>query len=143
VIPLLALLLIAAPAQGGPVFHVRPGSTAPFSPAVRAGDLVFLSGQIGARSDGTIPTDMAEAGTLAMDQVRASATLAGLTMDDIVKCTVFLADMKQWPAFNSVYVRYFTAGRLPARSALGTNGLALSASVEVECIGYKPVTSRK
>jgi 2-iminobutanoate/2-iminopropanoate deaminase len=143
VTPLLALLLIAAPAQDGPVFHTRPGSTAPFSPAVRAGDLVFLSGQIGARPDGTIPTDMAEAGTLAMDQVRASATLAGLTMDDIVKCSVFLADMKQWPAFNGVYVRYFKAGRLPARSALGSSGLALGASVEVECIGYKPVSAAK
>jgi enamine deaminase RidA (YjgF/YER057c/UK114 family) len=55
-------------------------------------------------------------------------------MDRVVKCTVFLADMKEWAAMNEVYVTYFPAGKMPARSALGASGLALGARVEIECI---------
>ena len=54
----------------------------------------------------------------------------------MVKCTVFLADMAEWPAFNEVYATYFPSGRFPARSALGATGLALGARVEVECLAY-------
>jgi enamine deaminase RidA (YjgF/YER057c/UK114 family) len=58
-------------------------------------------------------------------------------MDALVKCTVFLADIREWPAFNTVYRGYFTH-HFPARSALATNGLAIGARVEVECIAYAP-----
>ena len=57
----------------------------------------------------------------------------GASMDDVVKCTVMLADISEWNTFNQIYQDYFT-GRYPARSALGANGLALGARVEVECI---------
>ena len=57
-------------------------------------------------------------------------------MSDVVKCTVMLADMKEWPAFNEVYKTAFTPP-YPARSALGANGLALGARVEVECIAAR------
>ena len=58
----------------------------------------------------------------------------GLSMNDIVKCTVMLADMKEWGAFNEIYKTYFSPGRYPARSAFGSNGLAFNARVEVECL---------
>jgi enamine deaminase RidA (YjgF/YER057c/UK114 family) len=57
-------------------------------------------------------------------------------MSDVVKCTVMLADMSEWAAFNEIYRSYFSA-KFPARSALGANGLALGARVEVECIAAK------
>lgn len=122
-----------------PEYHSRPGSTAPFSPAVRAGDFIFASGQIGMARDGTVPEAMAEQVRLAMDNVRDALALAGASLDDVVKCTVMMTDMSQWADFNKVYVTYFKPGRLPARSAFGASGLALGAGVEVECLAYKPL----
>jgi enamine deaminase RidA (YjgF/YER057c/UK114 family) len=58
---------------------------------------------------------------------------SGSSMDRVVKCTAFLADIKEWAAMNSVYVTFFPNHK-PARSALGANGLALGARVEIECI---------
>ena len=60
-------------------------------------------------------------------------------MDNVVKCTIMIADMSKWEDFNKVYVTYFKPGRLPARSALGANGLALGGEIEVECMAYAPV----
>ena len=107
----------------------------PFSDAVRVGDLVFLSGQIGTvpgsvkLADGGIEGEARQA----MKNIGSALELAGSTWQRVVKCTVFLADIKDWPAFNVVYREFFT-GNLPARSALAANGLALGAKVEVECI---------
>jgi len=108
----------------------------PFSEAVRVGDLLFLSGQVG-----NIPGDPAvvpggiEAETRqTMENIKTVLERYGSSMDDVVKCTVFIADMAEWPAMNAVYKTYFT-GDPPARSALGANGLALGAKVEIECIG--------
>lgn len=70
-----------------------------------------------------------------MDNIQESLTKHSLTMNDLVKCTVMLADIKDWPAFNGVYKGYF-AKHFPARSAFASNGLALNARVEVECIGH-------
>ncbi len=110
----------------------------PFSDAVRVGNLIFLSGQLGVKP-GTF--DLVEGGIEAearqtMENIRASLTLAGVDFSDVVKCTVFLADTAEWGTFNKVYVTYFDENP-PARSALGANGLALNARVEVECIAVK------
>jgi 2-iminobutanoate/2-iminopropanoate deaminase len=108
----------------------------PFSNAVRVGSLLFLSGELG-----TLPnTSKLIAGGIeaetkqTMDNIQESLAKHSLTMNDLVKCTVMLADIKDWPAFNEVYKGYF-AKHFPARSAFATNGLALNARVEVECIG--------
>lgn len=108
----------------------------PFSNAVRVGDLLFLSGEIG-----TLPnSSMLIAGGIknetkqTMDNIQASLAKHNLTMNDLVKCTVMLADIKEWSAFNQIYKDYFPK-HFPARSAFATNGLALNARVEVECIG--------
>jgi enamine deaminase RidA (YjgF/YER057c/UK114 family) len=72
-----------------------------------------------------------------MDNIGSVLKRAGLGYGDVFHCTAFLTDMKNWPAFNAVYVPYFPAGKLPARSALGVNGLALpGALLELECQAY-------
>ena len=106
----------------------------PFSSAVRAGDTLYLSGNIG-NEPGTLKL---AAGGIAgetrqtMENISAVLTQFGSSMDDVVKCTVFLADMNEWSAMNDVYKTYFR--NPPARSALGASGLALNARVEIECI---------
>jgi reactive intermediate/imine deaminase len=107
----------------------------PFSEAVRHGDTLHLSGQIGTRP-GTmqlVPGGLAPEARQTLTNIRDVLRAYGLEMSDVVKCTVFLADMKEWPAFNEVYREFFVPP-FPARSALGANGLALGARVEVECI---------
>lgn len=107
---------------------------APFSAAVRVGDIVYLSGQIGIGADGKLPPEFTAQAQLTMTNVAAALKQAGLSFDDVFKCTVMLADMSHWEDFNRVYVGYFKAGQLPARSAIGANGLARGAQVELECL---------
>ncbi len=111
----------------------------PFSEAVRAGGFLFLSGQIGS-APGTadlVPGGIAAEARQAMENIREVLERHGASMDDVVKCTVFLADIGEWPGFNDVY-RAFFPKHFPARSALGASGLAQGARVEVECIAYVP-----
>lgn len=114
------------------------GAPLPFSQAVRVGDVLYLSGQIGVREDGTLPAGMAAQARRTMENIAGVLRLAGLSWGDVFKCTVMLEDMADWPAFNAIYVGYFEPGRLPARSALGADGLALGALVEVECMAHAP-----
>lgn len=106
----------------------------PFSDAVRVGHMLYLSGQIGTDSTfALVPGGMRAEARQTMDNVRAVLERHGSSLERVVKCTVMLADMAEWGAFNEVYAGYFRKDRLPARSALGVNGLALGARVEVEC----------
>lgn len=73
-----------------------------------------------------------------MENIRAILGRRDLTFDAIIKCTAMLAHMKDWPAFNKVYVSYFEPDRLPARSAFAANGLAFGGKVELECWTYNP-----
>jgi len=114
-------------------------ATLPFSEGVRLGSLVLMSGQIGVRP-GTlelVPGGMPAEARQTMENIRASLEANGLSMANVVKCTVMLADMAEWGAFNEIYGTYFAAP-YPARSAFGTSGLALGARVEVECIAAVP-----
>ena len=111
------------------------GSTLPypFSPVVRVGDMLYLSGQIGTDSAGRVVPGGIQAETRqALNNIRDIVTRSGSSMDRVVKCTVMMADMKEWPLMNEVYSTYFP-GHKPARSALGATGLALNARVEIEC----------
>lgn len=113
------------------------GTPAPFSKAVRVGDILYLSGVIGRTADGRVPDGIEAQTRAAMDDIGATLKLAGLGYGDVFHCTVFLSDMKTWPAFNKVYVGYFKPGELPARSALGVSALALpGALMEIECQAY-------
>lgn len=137
----LSLLAACAGTSAAPPsvqHYTREGSRAPFSPAVRVGEVLYLSGQIGAREDGSLPDSLAEQTRLAMEHVEAALALAGAGLDDVFKCTVMLDDMSQWAEFNRVYVEYFAPGRLPARSSFGADGLALGALVEIECLAHAP-----
>ena len=69
-----------------------------------------------------------------MENIRTSLEAHGLSMDNVVKCTVMMADIGEWNAFNEVYRTDFKAGAYPARSAFGSSGLAFDARVEVECV---------
>jgi reactive intermediate/imine deaminase len=136
---LLPLLLSAAcaPAHHAPEFiAASPGGPArPFSPAVRANGFLILSGQVGTDSTGKVVRGGIQPETRqAMENIRALLAKNGSSMDRVVKCTVFLADMKEWGAMNEVYVTFFDPARRPARSAMGTSGLALDARVEIECL---------
>ena len=132
----------AAPtAPAAPMHYGSPDSALralPFSEAVQVGDLLFLSGQIGV-APGTltlVPGGLEAEAAQVLENIKSVLARHGSSLDRVVKCTVFLADMRDWPAFNTVYRRYFT-GPIPARSALGANGLALGAKVEVECIASR------
>jgi reactive intermediate/imine deaminase len=138
-IVLLALSVGTAAAQKAPVEYLQPFGkpTRPFSPAVRVGNIVFLAGQIGtdAAANGALVSGGIQPETRAtLENIKRVLVAIGLTMDDVVKCTVFMADMKEWDAMNEVYRTYFKPERLPARSAFGTSGLALNARVEIECL---------
>ena len=136
---LLMLMMAGERSAKVPQYFAEPGSAAPFSAAVRAGDFIFASGQIGITANGEIPASIEDQARLAMDNLQQAFKSAGADLSDVVKCTVMLDDMRQWPDFNKVYVSYFKPGHLPARSAFGADGLALGAGVEVECIAYKPL----
>lgn len=113
---------------------VAGNSSLPFSSAVRVGGMLYLSGQIGTASTGKLVAGGIEAETRqTMDNIRAVTERNGSSMDRVVKCLVMLADMGEWGAMNRVYVTYFP-NHLPARSAMGTGGLALGARVEIECL---------
>lgn len=118
--------------------HGNKTAGLPFSDAVRVGDMFYLSGALG-----NVPGKMEivpggiEAETRAtMQNIARTLEQNGLSFDDVFKCTVFLTDMKLWPAFNKVYIEYFKPERLPARSAFGVTALALGALVELECVAF-------
>lgn len=106
----------------------------PFSEAVRVGDMLYLSGQLGVdASRKLVPGGIGPETRQTLENIKATLERHGSSLDRVVKATVMLADMKEWPQMNKVYVTYFPA-HLPARSAFGTTGLALGARVEIECI---------
>jgi len=115
-------------------YHPLPGDTGlPFAAAVRVGDLLYLSGQMGTAKGALVPGGIEAETKQAMENIRKVLERHGSSLDRVVKATVMLADMKEWPLMNAVYVGYFPA-HLPARSAFGTSGLALGGRVEIEVI---------
>lgn len=142
---LLAFALALAGCEPGPTgsaapdveYLNAPGTEdlgLPFSAAVRVDEMLYLSGNIG-NMPGTLelaPGGIAGETRQTMENIKATLEQFGSSLDRVVKCTVFLADMGEWAAMNEVYRTYFE--NPPARSALGANGLALGARVEIECI---------
>ena len=106
----------------------------PFSEAVRVGDMLYLSGQLGIdASRKIVPGGIGPETRQTMENIKATLERHGSSLDLVVKATVMMADMKEWPEMNKIYVTFF-ANHLPARSAFGATGLALGARVEIECI---------
>jgi reactive intermediate/imine deaminase len=102
---------------------------------VRANGFLILSGQIGTDSTGrVVPGGIRAETRQTMENIRAVLLSNGSSLDRVVKCTVFMADMKEWATMNEIYVTFFDVARRPARSAMGATGLALDARVEIECL---------
>jgi reactive intermediate/imine deaminase len=114
--------------------NARPGGV--LSSAVRVGDLVFLSGALGTKPGGGGLADGGIDGQTrqALENIKASATLAGVTMADVAKCTVFLTDVANFQAMNGVYREFFPT-EPPARTTVAVAGLVVpGALIEIECL---------
>ena len=139
VLALTASTASAAPARPAVEHLGRPnlnGQPLPFSDAVRVGDTLYLSGQLGIGADGKLADGIEAQTKQALENVGAILKRAGLGYTDVFHCTAMLSDMANWPAMNKVYVTYFPEGKRPARSAFGASGLALGALIELECQAY-------
>jgi len=139
VVACLALVtLVNAPvvAQNRQVLH-GPGEVSglPFSMAVRVGNMLYLSGQIGNKPGTRELADTGIAGQTrqALENIKTVLASAGSSLDRAVKCTVFLADIRDYAAMNAVYATFFPKDP-PARSTVAGSGLALGARVEIECL---------
>lgn len=137
---MFALVLLAIvpglAAQEREVLKV-PGAVSglPFSPAVRVGNTIYLSGQIGNKI-GTrelVPGGVAAETRQTLENIRTVLEAAGSSLDRVIKCTVFLADIGDYGAMNEVYASVFPNDP-PARSTVAGSGLALGARVEIECM---------
>jgi reactive intermediate/imine deaminase len=121
----------------GITYHMPYGRpTRPFTPAVQVGDVLYLAGQIGTAASaqgGVVPGGIQAETRQTMMNIKDVLEKSGSSMEHVFKCTVFMADMKEWDAMNEVYTTFFPNYK-PARSALGANGLALNAKVEIECL---------
>lgn len=147
-----ALMALLAPAALGACVNIQdPGRPAPkefplpppekmvlvpgnqlYSAAVVHGDTIYLAGVIGRSETG----DVKEATRQAMDAVKGNLEKVGRTMDDLLKCTVFMTDIEQYGPMNEVYADYFPANP-PARTAVAVSALPFGALVEVECIAAR------
>lgn len=113
-------------------------SHVPLSPAVKAGDFVFVSGQVPVRNDGTMVTGgIAEQTEQVLANVKAALALAGCTMEDVVKTTVYLEDARDFGAFNAVYARHFPK-EPPARTTVESR-LMVDIKIEVDAVAHRPL----
>lgn len=142
----LTLPNLAAAGEGAPrplVNRLPPvmldGKPLPFSQGVKVGDMLYMSGQIGLEGDNSLPHGIDAQARRVMERIGDTLTLAGLGWKNVIRCTVMIENMADWPTFNKVYATYVDPDHLPARSAFGTDGLALGALVEVQCDAYAPV----
>ena len=114
------------------------GVPLPFSKAIRAGDFVYVSGQVAFGADGLLVEGGIEAQTRqTLSNVQAVLEEAGCKMSDVIKCTCWLDDARDFGAFNKTYASFFTT-EPPARSTVRSD-LMIDAKVEIEAIAYKPV----
>jgi len=137
---ILATMLCAGPAMeatAGSRTYIRPaspdGGGLPFSGAVRVGDTLYLSGDIGLTEEMEVPADAKAEARLLMERVKGTLKDAGFTMDDLVSVTVYCSDVKHYADFNEVYREYFT-GNFPARAFIGAGTLLFNARFELQGI---------
>lgn len=118
-------------------FHALPAGPLaglPFSEAVRVDHMLYLSGELGTDANGKLVAGgITPESKQMMDNIGRKLVAHGSSFDEVVTCTVALADIAEWPAFNAVYRGYFRK-HFPARMAYASSGLALGARIEVQCI---------
>ena len=110
----------------------------PYTPAVRAGDFIFVSGQVG-MADGSLPSGVAAQTSQAIKNLAGQLATMGATLDDVVKTTCFLVDMDAFTTFNEAYVAGFGSHR-PARSTVAVRELPVHAVVEIEAVAHRPAS---
>ncbi len=110
----------------------------PYSPVVRAGDWIIVSGQLGLRDGKLVDGGVAEQTAQAIVNVATHLASMDATLGDVVKTLCFLTDMDTFATFNTAYIAGFGDHR-PARSTIGVAGLPAGGAVEVEAWAYKPV----
>ncbi|HLL99990.1 MAG TPA: RidA family protein [Pyrinomonadaceae bacterium] len=115
-----------------------PGAIGPYSQAVKAGNMVFLSGQIpiDPQTGEFVSDDVAEQTEQVLKNLSAVLEAASVSLNDVVKTTVFLADMNDFAAMNEVYARYFSENK-PARATVQAARLPRDARVEIDCIAVR------
>lgn len=125
----------ASPATASALrYYKAQRSDAPYSAVVRAGNLLYVSGQLGIGPNGEAIVGFDAQARAAMDGVASALIAAGSSMDQVAKCTVMLTHISDWAAFNKIYLAYFSPGHLPARTAFAVNELARGTDIEVDCI---------
>lgn len=112
-------------------------SHVPLSPAVRAGDFVYVSGQVPVRDGKIVEGNVSVQTAVVLDNIKALLEEAGCAMSDVVKTFAVLTDKKDFPAFNAVYGTYFPS-EPPARTTV-ESGLMIDITVEIDAIAYKPL----
>jgi reactive intermediate/imine deaminase len=132
----VAIAVAMTSSAGAAALQAPAPAPPPFSKALRVGDVIYLSGQIGIGPDGKLPAGIEAQTRQALNNIGAVLKQSGVGYGNIFHCTAMLADMKLWPAFNKTYLEFFPEPPLPTRSAFGANGLALGALVEIECQAY-------
>ena len=115
-----------------------PSPIGPYSQAVEAGNMIFISGQVGKNplTGDVITTDIKSETKQVMENLKAILTTAGSDFSHVVKTTIFLSDMKLFSAMNEIYGSYFT-GDFPARETVSVLGLPLNVNVEISMIAMK------
>lgn len=113
-------------------------SHVPLSPAVRAGDYIYISGQVPVADGKTVGTTIQEQTEQVMKNMVSVLEVAGLKLSDVVKCFAILPDMSDFSGFNEVYGKYFAVNP-PSRTAMGAKLAVPEFKVEVEAIAFKPL----
>lgn len=114
-----------------------PGAIGPYSQAVKAGDFIYVSGQLPINAaTGEMPDDIKEQTKQSLENVKAILEEAGASLDNVVKSTVYLADISYFGPMNEVYGEYFNSGVYPARAAFAVKELPKQAKVEIEVVAF-------
>ncbi|MBC7217789.1 MAG: RidA family protein [Candidatus Caldatribacterium sp.] len=115
-----------------------PQAIGPYSQAVQVGECVFVSGQLGLSPKGELVSDeVTEQARQALENISAILRAAGLTMEHVVQVTIFLTDLREFPAVNEVYAQYFKPP-YPARCCVGVSALPRGGKVEIAAVAYVP-----
>jgi len=121
--------------------HNAPTPRGPYSPAVRAGDFIFVSGQgpVDPLTDNLSPGDIRHQTWVTLNNLRIILDACGAKLSDVVKCSVFLKDASEFKAMNEVYAEFFPQNR-PARTTVEAKFHNAEMLVEVDCVAYKPAS---
>lgn len=130
---LACTVLAVTTAVADKTFYDPSDGAMPFSAAVRVGDTLYLSGMLGFRDGKLVEGGIAPETTQTLENIKARLSEHGLTMADVVKCSVFLADIGDFAAMNAEYMKAFAPPR-PTRTTVAVSGLAVGANIEIECI---------